>query len=722
MSQHKRNALVSWFQKFMNFSIKFPRTVVLIYFLALLIIISSFTSVKLELDIYDVKNEFFNSSKNWFLLRDEFKDPNSLYLIWKPSENLNASRHCAWQNEVNRTKNNNQKITRIFQAYTARVPRIIAEDLLYQKILPDPCLLASGESFKLDNLEELRNSYLGPILIDKNYSKFITEISFEGDLENNEIVKIGEIEEVARHLLQKNKEIDPNGSIHYFGPLSYRLEFKKILQNDSYLNLCILLFFILFFRLVLGTWSSGFVYSLTIVGTLAYTFGLLFIFGFPIDILTNNLVLMTAIAGTADFLFLSFAQFRTSEKQSYFDLVTPSFFTTFTTMVGFISLYSSDLVLIKRFGVEAAIAAFFEWLIIFSLLPALRSLFGLNTGWVNKSRSLKMIFLGPMLKKKMPQSCVIGIMAFSMLSLFSWKYLNYSDSPKNNFPKNHELRKTIEEFTKDFGWEGSFSLLFSPHVTKKEIEFIHQRLKENKLVYYIESKNELLSSWTKDIISKPRRDLILRDFESSKMNSRFESDSHLRSVVYLKNINTYQLEAFESEVNSLCGKKCFMAGQSLVYLELNKRVSATMIESFGTSIILVLSILFLVMQYLKIRGVRFYSIAVSSLIGPMFMMTFIAFLQIPINVVTSIFFAALVGMTGDNAIQYLFASEGGELQDGLKTRGEASFVFSVLLILGSLFFIGQTLVPLKWLGFLFSIGFAINFVGDYWILKSFERQ
>lgn len=49
----------------------------------------------------------------------------------------------------------------------------------------------------------------------------------------------------------------------------------------------------------------------------------------------------------------------------------------------------------------------------------------------------------------------------------------------------------------------------------------------------------------------------------------------------------------------------------------------------------------------------------------------------------------LVGLTGDNAIQYLFASNGGTLDDGLALRGDASLAFSLLLIFGSLFLLGK---------------------------------
>jgi predicted RND superfamily exporter protein len=313
-------------------------------------------------------------------------------------------------------------------------------------------------------------------------------------------------------------------------------------------------------------------------------------------------------------------------------------------------------------------------------------------------------------------------LAVSIAALFAWPHLNYSDSPKNNFPANHPLRITIENFKKNFGWEGNISLLFPRNVTDAEMKIVHQKISKHSLVHFIENKQDLLNSWTNKFESLPRKDLIIRDFESTPLVQRYESENYKRSVLYLKNINTKELETFQHFIQQVCKEKCFLSGQVLVYLELNKRVSYTMIESFLSSIILVLIILFTLMHVLKVKGARFKDVVISSMVGPLFMMTVIAVIQVPVNVVTSIFFAALVGLTGDNAIQYLFAAEDKHLDAGIEERGDGSLMFAILLIFGSLFFVGQTLIPLKWLGFLFSLGFLINFIGDYWILKSLNKK
>lgn len=713
----KSNYLLDLFRAILRYCYHYPKTVIIVFLSLFILAVSGLRHIQLELDIYDVKNEGFASSSNWFKLRHEFKDPNSLYFVWKPASVLDSQVHCNWQKEIQNARNKEESITRAFQVYGLRAPIDDNGDLLYKRLLEDPC----AEDLKSASLESVQKSYLGPILLDHKHTTFLTEVSFES-VDQSGVVPIHEIERVSNNLLLKNKTIDPKGDIQILGPLSYRIEFKKILTKDLYINVGLFIFIAIFFRLFLGTWVSGVVYVTITCATIFLTLGLMGIMGYPIDILTNNLILMTAIAGTADFLFLSFEFFKYNPRKSYNNIITPAFFTTFTTMVGFISLYSSDLEMIRRFGVAAATGAFFEWFLLFMLVPSIMGFLNIEKSWVNKDKAFDIEHFKKFLKYTPSRKVIFSFLLVSVMAFGAWPFLNYSDSPKNNFPQSHPLRIAIEDFQKKFGWEGNISLLFKKEVTEIEMKAIHEKLEKHDLVLFIENKKDLLDSWTKNFDSKLRKDLIVRDFESTPLNARFESSEFKRSIVYLKNINTKQLEEFQSFTEKICGDKCMPTGQVLVYLELNKRVSFTMLESFVTSIFLVLIILFTLMKFLKIKGAKFKDVAIASLVAPLFMVTVIAVIQVPVNVVTSIFFAALVGLTGDNAIQYLFASNGGTLEKGLALRGDASLVFSLLLILGSLFFIGQTLIPLKWLGLLFSLGFLVTFIGDYWILKGLNEK
>lgn len=80
--------------------------------------------------------------------------------------------------------------------------------------------------------------------------------------------------------------------------------------------------------------------------------------------------------------------------------------------------------------------------------------------------------------------------------------LNYSDSPKHNFPQSHPLRVAIEDFQKKFGWEGNISLLFKKDVSDSEMKAIHEKIQKHSLVFFIENKNDLLDTWTNSFNSR----------------------------------------------------------------------------------------------------------------------------------------------------------------------------------------------------------------------------
>jgi predicted RND superfamily exporter protein len=140
-----------------------------------------------------------------------------------------------------------------------------------------------------------------------------------------------------------------------------------------------------------------------------------------------------------------------------------------------------------------------------------------------------------------------------------------------------------------------------------------------------------------------------------------------------------------------------------------------MIESFALSIFFVLMILLWLLR-IENKLTYFLPLALSSLMGPLAILSLISLFQIPVTIVTSIFLAVMVGLAGDNAIQFLFGSE-GDLSSGVQGKASSSIVVTILMMAGSLMFLFQSLLPMKIIGGLFILGFLINLVGDLWGLK-----
>ena len=96
--------------------------------------------------------------------------------------------------------------------------------------------------------------------------------------------------------------------------------------------------------------------------------------------------------------------------------------------------------------------------------------------------------------------------------------------------------------------------------------------------------------------------------------------------------------------------------------------------------------------------------------------------QLKVNFLTCIFASVLVGLTGDNAIQFLFGSKRSALEVGVLKRGSASILTSVLMAGASFVFLGSYFDPPKKFGVLLAGGLLASLLGDLWILKGLKQK
>jgi predicted RND superfamily exporter protein len=183
----------------------------------------------------------------------------------------------------------------------------------------------------------------------------------------------------------------------------------------------------------------------------------------------------------------------------------------------------------------------------------------------------------------------------------------------------------------------------------------------------------------------------------------------------LKSNSPTDLADLHTIAKANCPATAAVVGQSDVYREASEVLSRTLSESFLVSLLIVIFIIFYLQR--KLGNRHYFLLPLSLLGGPLFLVAGMAVFQIPISPFNSMFLAILVGITGDNAIQYLFSNEGGDLDQGLSENGPASIIIGLITVISSLLFLFQTLIPMKILGILFSIGFLVNLFGDLWILK-----
>ncbi len=662
---------------------------------------------KLELDIYDVLDPHFQSSSDLFEMKKKYAGDSQVVLFFNFKNDPKASELCLlsdWIKKIERSP----EVHEVHSIWTLRRPEIFESRLLYKKQLQDPCTLNPEERFRYP--ERLKTSHFRHLIPSKGNKMFLFDVVLDGSYHLEE-----QVEKIITesHLFLKDSKLNLN--VHFMGNGSTRYYFKKILFHDSLYNLLVILVMILLLRFFYGTWRSGVYLTMTLIASGSVLYGALAFLGGSINILTNNLFLMTAVAGAADFIFVTHDQLHGDYEKSFLRMITPCFFTTLTTIVGFLSLNTSELSIIKQFGNGAAIGAFCEWAMMFLFLPSFLKVFGLNQIWVNPSKAFSFKIFNQIERIELPRSVLWGFFVLMSLSIPSFFFLNDQDSPVQNLPTHHPMREGHELFKENFQWESQAYIYFPEVIQSEKLKPIIASLTQLKSIHRIETPIELLEDWTNGL-PLLKKDLISRDLSMTPLWERYYSASgELRLPIYLSTEDLHSLRSVRDKVNDICGESCRLAGQRVVYLEYGERITKMMIESFAVSILLVSLILFWLL-WMENKVTYFFPLTLSALMGPLATLSFLALFQIPVTIVTSIFLAVMVGLAGDNAIQFLFAGE-ENLSSGIEGRARSSIVVTILMMAGSSMFLFQSLFPLKIMGALFIFGFFINLIGDLWGLK-----
>lgn len=683
------------------------------------------SQLRLQLDIYDVYDPSLRSSQAQWQMRQEFGDTNSIFVTLTSSQGISLGSACGIKNFLNQYSNWSQDVEKVIAPWAIRVAQKEGADKLwYPTVLPDPCL---GDQQKLtrNHWNKFSKTPWEFFFQGKNDNQISFEIAFrERETSSGErkfdVASIAEFQKELEEFIDSNM---PEIETHIFGQVSIRWYILEAMKKDSVWNVGILVFFLLFFYFFLGTWRAGLYYGLTLLFTEILLFGVMGLLGFPIDIMSNCLFLMTAVAGVSDFLFISSAQKEGAGwKKSFIEVATPSFFTSVTTFVGFVALGLSEIPIVARFGYAAAIGAMLQWSSTYLVVPALMQLFGAQQGWVKSHahRQLTASWFVRMNQFVPNRWITVSMVMMGAISIFGVTRLNVGEDILNNFPAGHPLPTAYHWLEKDKGWQGQIFLLFRPNVKDSEIQKVLDGISKISHVAHVESPLLLEDFMTRGL-TNTERDLVLRDMTRPLLKRYRSGNGFTRVPIYNTTMDVKKLGVLTKELERVCRSSCFLAGQTVVYLEYSERVSRSLIDSLSGSLIAV-TLLLIALAWLR-KSRSYFSLIVSSIWGPLVMMGFLWGTQVPISSVTSIFFALIVGWTGDNAIQYLYAE--GNVLDGAEQRSSATLMQTLVFVGCSFFLTMQTLVPMQILGLLFILGFFVTYIGDLWLLKGlllFRKQ
>lgn len=710
------------FSDLLDFVVRHNKTTLILFISICLFSAANLTKLNFELRIFDIFDKHFPSTITYHKVKDHFDFPNVVSFTFRSKLNqpLRKTDLCKIDLLFREESRTNQEVTSITHAFLLVQPVFESPKLRYPELIQLDCHQPAGTV----TFESLQNTPWSVGFTDKTYRDFTVMVGFRDTIGPHRFGRFNPkvINELWTRMQREWLPSLNNIELIVGGPSAFQMHNQNFLKVDSQLNLLFLIILVLGCRILYGTWKSGILLITTLVLTLFIVLGFMAWTGCPIDLLSNSIFAMICISSIEDFIFLA-NELRKNPKETPFTsirkLITPCFFTSLTTMIGFGSLIVADTPIIKRFGVWGAFGTFLEWFILFLILPAFLKLFP-QIQWVEANPNMSLTWMDRLSKLTLPKWILRFSGAIFVVALLLIPKLNFNDEPTKNFGPNHPHSLNYRYLETSKGWEGVIQIYLKQVQNREHLESLMHQIRQLANIHSIispyEHWNYLTAKVPNFIVPLVHRELKSFDYYKSIWN--FEDEG--LAQVYLRRTDTKTLDSTITQIKTICNADCEPVGELVVYSEYSEKVIRALFESIFTALVIVVLIIFLLSHELPLTSQwrLLYSVVWAPVVG----LGVLSLSQLPINFMTCIFGPILIGLAGDNAIQFLWGSQQASLREGIVSRGSASIQLALISILMALVLLGYTMIPMRILGSIMALGFTLNLLGDLFLLHSLIKE
>ncbi|MBL7715272.1 MAG: hypothetical protein JNL01_07355 [Bdellovibrionales bacterium] len=718
--------------------LRYPRLTLGLFALVLGLAVSQLKAVRIILSTEDMAGEGIESVENLKKTRSTFNDGyQSIVFLIPPQGRTDFSRRevCEIWRWLAHEKLKHPELQSSFSTFEAlEVKRADPKFLTYGRIFDeskcsdDLALADPGPVPELSRFDQgpwpmfrARNSQGQPI------RSLTVNLTFRSN-ENSRFGTFdpGVLDEYRERVKSELPALVPGLGIHWAGEADYQWYVLQGMNRAKTINLVMALVMLILIATVFRSFRVSFLFIGSMIAAGLIIYGWKASIHSPFDLLSTSLFVFLGVATLEDFVFVAAAH-RSGKTLlgALRGLIVPAFFTSLTTFIGFASLGISDVAMVRSFGLWAAAGAALEWFIVFLIIPPFWKVFFKG----KRLCPVAIQTLNPRIRKALDWRPSIWVSRLAILALplavFSALNFKVQDSPERVFPPGHDYLVDLKTLQSIHDWKGHIYLVF-PSETSEDLE--RKVLTEvegprfSKWVSDVESLEKSAAFIARNLTAEDRK-LVMDEARHPSVSKRFRAEEFLsqpawrRSILYVRDYDVNSILQLEKGIRDLCpAEACFLAGSLVAFADFSGKISNTLFESLFVSVGLVTATLAL-LAYRKRQLKNLAPIVLSSIWGPAVMLSVMAFFKMPINFSTCIFLSILVGLTGDNAIQYLYGDRKGDLQSGVDQKAWASIATAWVMAMSSLVFLGAYFAPPKKLGMLLFFGLLISLFGDLWLLK-----
>ena len=274
----------------------------------------------------------------------------------------------------------------------------------------------------------------------------------------------------------------------YFGGIPFQMvSLTEMIQKDIiFLIPLVVLLLAITLALTFQTFRGVLLPLITVFISTAWALGIMALFGIDLTIASNGMPVLLLAIGSAyaihvvtkykEDILLGENKFQ-AIKDALSEVGVPIFLAGITTMIGFLAFLTSNLTLIKQFGILAAIGVFVAFFVSITFLPALLSF--MHPPKIKKDRNgqqntiiTSMLFkLCNFVFKRKKMIIVIGMIIF-VAGLFALPHIHREVNMVDYFKKSSEIRQAEDMMEAKLGGSVPIQILVRGDLKQPNIEYL----------------------------------------------------------------------------------------------------------------------------------------------------------------------------------------------------------------------------------------------------------
>jgi len=508
---------------------------------------------------------------------------------------------------------------------------------------------------------------------------------------------------------------------------------------------------------------------LTVFISVIWILGLMSLFDFSINIITYIVPTLVMIVGVADsvHILIKYNQdikisnnTKISIKKTIQGIGNAILLTSLTTSIGFLSLLSTNIVMIKEFGFLVAIGVLIAFLVSIFLIPPLLIL--MDNTYPLKTKSSKKGIRYYILKQIVEVNKNHHFIILIISSIFIAFFIYFASKVESNsallddLSSGNELFDDMKFTEENMGAVFPFEVIITAKDEKNN--FIENGIANSRIIVFVDEIQKKINSIPeirKTISVVDYLDIIHDNFNEESEKKSYLNDelifqyfvlnedifqnlinfeySKTRISARIKDINSTRAKEIVKEINEWKSEnipddiQISLTGTTLMALKVNDYLVNNLIISF----LIAFGVIFISMGFLfKSLKLAIFSM-IPNLIPILFMAAIMGIFDIKLRPTTAMTFAIAFGIAVDDTIHYmvrfrqeLSMNNGNFIEANSETifsTGNAIISTSLILGCGFLVMVSSNFLPSRDFGFLSAITMFGAIIGDLFFLPTMLR-